>query len=132
AEQVPAAVAPEGRRAFTLSMCAEPAATVSELVIQLVFLKQAVLPDQGISFNGSWPNFEAHATDELLFPTGSYTHHIPAHQALNYHFKPSQIQEGWNEIVVFNGSHAEMPWWAAPERINEGAVCIVSVELAVR
>ncbi|HVF10811.1 MAG TPA: hypothetical protein VNA16_08410, partial [Abditibacteriaceae bacterium] len=73
AEQVPTTVAPEGRRAFMLSMCAEPAATVSELVIQLVFVKQAVLPDLGISFNGSWPNFEAHPTDELLFPTGSYT-----------------------------------------------------------
>jgi len=131
AEQVPATVAPEGRRAFTLSMCAEPADALSELVVQLVILKQEVLPVLGISFNGSPPNFEAQPTDELLFPTGSYTHHIAAHQALNYHFKPAQIREGWNEIVVFHGGHPESPWWSAPEKINEGAVCIVSVELAV-
>ena len=43
-------------------------------------------------------------TDRLLFPTGIYTHHLPEHTALNYRFKAADIRDGWNEVLVINGS----------------------------
>ena len=120
AEQIPAILEPDWRRAFRLTMCAEP--NERELTIQIVVEKQESVPELGVSFNGSWPSFEATTTDELLYPTGVYTHHVPENQALNFRFSSSLILEGWNELVVFNGAHDR----------STPAIKIVSVELGVR
>ncbi|MSR65663.1 MAG: hypothetical protein EXS18_07790 [Verrucomicrobiae bacterium] len=45
-----------------------------------------------------------------------------------YRLSGRQIKEGWNEIVVFNGSHAR----ATPEERQANSVCILSMELAVK
>jgi hypothetical protein len=127
AEQVPQVIEPEGKQAFRLSMCREPADCGLALTIQVVVEKGDALPDLGVCFNGSWPNFEPTPTDELLLPTGIFTHHIPEHQAFNYAFDAGLIQEGWNEVVVINGSHAS----ATPEERRSNSVRIVSVELAL-
>lgn len=128
AEQIPVNIAPGEHRAFRLSMCAEPANARLELIIQLVLEardtnnEQRVTNDAfGISFNGSWPNFDAQATDALLFPSGDFTQHIPVHDAFNFRFPVSQVREGWNEVVVHHGGAKP----ATPAKI-------VSVELAVR
>jgi len=127
AEQMPVILEAEWRRSFRLSMCAEPVEANLELVLQLVVMRKEQFPDLGVSFNGSWPTFDARSVDELLFPTDRYTHHLPEHAAFNYHLKSAQVKEGWNEIVVFNGSHKT----TTPEERIAGSVCIVSIELAV-
>ena len=128
AEQVPVVVEPDSKQPFRLPMCAEPADRPLDLVIQVVVEKRDDLPDLGVSFNGSWPNFDARPTDELLFPTGAYTHHVPEHQAFSYASDVSSIREGWNEILVINGSHKR----ATPQERQAHSVRVVSVELAVR
>ena len=128
AEQVPVIIEPDSKQPFRLPMCAEPADRGLKLVVQLVAEKKDDLPDLGVSFNGSWPNFEAQPTDELLFPTGAYTHHVREHQAFNYAFDVSAVREGWNEILVLNGSHRR----ATPQERQAHSARIVSVELAVQ
>ena len=128
ADQVPVILEPEWRRSFRLAMAAEPKGSELELVIQLVLEKTAKTPDLGVSFNGSWPTFAAAQTDRLLFPTGIYTHHLPEHQALNYRFKVSEIRDGWNEVLVINGSRAK----GTPEERRAHSARILSVELGVR
>jgi hypothetical protein len=130
AEQVPAILEPQWKRAFTLSMAAEPRDAGMELVIQLVVERNeggAPLPDLGVSFNGSWPSFDAEATDRLLFPTGAYTHHVHEHAAFNYRLGADLIREGWNEVLVFNGSKERAD--RAARRANSAT--IVSLELGV-
>jgi hypothetical protein len=134
-EQLPAWIEPEMRRGFTIPMCAEPSDAQLELLIQVVVERPApnhesriTNHDLGVSFNGSWPNFEAQPTAELLFPASIYTHHIASHQAFNYRFPVSTIREGWNEVVVYNESHQRA---SLHERLAN-AVNVVSVELAVK
>jgi hypothetical protein len=128
AEQVPVLLEPESKHPFRLSMCAEPADRDLELVIQLVTERTEKVPDLGVGFNGDWPSFAAKETDRLLFPAGRYTQHAPEHRALNYQFEAPSIREGWNEVLVFNGSHERK----TPEERRANTVNIVSVELAVR
>jgi hypothetical protein len=128
AEQVPAVLEPHSKRAFRLAMAREPPETDLELVIQVVVEKTENSPDLGVSFNGSWPTFAAEQTDRLLFPTGIYTHHTREHRALNYRARVSDIRDGWNEVLVINGSRQRA---TAAERSAHSAR-IVSVELAVR
>lgn len=126
AEQVPAILEPDWRKAFRLSMCREPAGM--EATVQLVVEKKDALPDLGVMFNGSWPNFHAARTDELVVPTGPFTHHIGENTAFNYTFDGAVIREGWNEIIVTNGSHQK----ASPQERVKNSVNIQSVEIAVR
>jgi hypothetical protein len=81
----------------------------------------------GASFNGCWPSFAGEATDRLLFPTGIYTHHVKEHVAWNFRFDAGSIKEGWNEVLVFNGSHERK---TAEERAAN-SLHVVSVELGV-
>lgn len=127
AEQVPAILEPEWKKAFRLSMCAEPAQANLELTVQLVVERTETLPDLGVSFNGSWPTFESVETDRLLFPTGVFTHHIAEHRGLNFRVPVSAIKEGWNEVLVLNGSHKR----ATLAERRENSAIILSVELAV-
>ncbi|MBI3922240.1 MAG: hypothetical protein HY318_12545 [Armatimonadetes bacterium] len=135
-EQLPAILEPQWRRAFRLPMCAEPTDRELNLVIQVVVERTETPPDIGVSFNGSWPNYDAQPTDELVFPTGPFTHHVAEHQASNFHFRADQIVEGWNEIVVYNNrlffdsiTTGRRP---DPRQRRELAFCIVSIELAVK
>jgi hypothetical protein len=125
-DQIPAVIEPQATRAFRLSMAAEPAKSDLELIIQLVVDRTDKTPDLGVSFNGTWPTFESKETDRLLFPTGIYTHHLPEHRALNFRMPLSEIRDGWNEVVVLNGSKQK----DAKER-QENSARIVSVELGV-
>ncbi len=128
AEQVPMVLEPGWKQPFRLPMCSEPAGSGLGVVVQLVVEKMEPAPDLGVSFNGSWPNFRAAPTDELLFPTGVYTQHVPEHQAFNYEFDVSAVREGWNEVLVFNGAHAP----ATPQERPAHSARIVSVEVGVR
>jgi hypothetical protein len=128
AEQVPAVIEPDGKRAFRLSMAAEPADANLELAVQLVVERSGTAPALGVSFNGSWPTFEAEESDRLLFPTGVFTHHLAEHQAWTYRFPVAEVRDGWNEFLVLNGSHKKA---TAAER-QENSVRVLSVELAVR
>jgi hypothetical protein len=126
--QVPVILEPNWRREFILSMCREPAIANLQLTVQVVFEKKAAAPDLGVSFNGGWPNFEAQISDELVFPTGPYTHHVPEHQAFNFQFNVEEIKEGWNTLVVFNNSQKR----STTEERQENSVHIVSIELGVK
>jgi hypothetical protein len=128
AEQLPALIEPEWKQAFRLTMCAEPADRDLELVIQIVTERTDKVPDLGVSFNGGWPNFTAQETDRLLFPAGRYTHHTSEHRAFNYRCTAPSIREGWNEVLVLNGSHERK---TAEER-RANTVSVASVELAVK
>jgi hypothetical protein len=99
-----------------------------ELVVQVVVEKRDGLPELGVSFNGSWPSFENVATSELLFPNRPATHHLPEYRAYNTVFGVDAIREGWNEVVLYNGSHQRS---TEQERLAN-AVTVVSVELGVR
>lgn len=126
--QVPVILEPNWRREFSLSMCQEPANTNLQLTVQLVFEKKAAAPDLGVSFNGGWPNFQGQPSDELVFPTGPYTHHVPEHQAFNFQFPVAEIKEGWNTLVLFNNNQERS---TAKER-HENSVHVVSIELGVK
>ena len=128
AEPLPALIEPDGRRTFALPMCAEPAQAGLGLTVQVVVEKTEALPGIGVSVNGSWPNFEALATDELLFPNGPFTHHLPAHRALNFAFPITTVRDGWNEITVYSGGQRT----AGTEGRQADAIRIASIELAAR
>lgn len=95
--------------------------------MQLVTERDDKATELGLSFNGSTPDFEGHATDRLLFPAGDFTHHTPNHRARNYRLPASAIREGWNEVLVFNGNRRASPTL----KDRDGTVRILSVELAV-
>jgi hypothetical protein len=121
ADQLPITLEPGDQHAFSLSMCAEPDAELSnllELVVQVVVEKRDEAPPFVVRFNGSLPNGEVRATDELLFPTGIFTRHMPKNEAWDVHFMARDIKEGWNELLILNG--------------HSGTARIVSLELAVR
>lgn len=126
AEQLPLVLESQWRRALRLPMCAEPE-NISRLTIQVVVKKAEQQPVPGVSFNGSWPNFEAAPTDELIVPTGIYTHHTAEHTAFNFSFEAGRIKDGWNEIIVYNDTR----FTAVPSPNPQSAMHIVSVELAV-
>jgi len=123
----PAVLGPGERRAGRLPMCAEPDDTGMEFVVQVVVRGQDALPPVGVYLNGCWPNFSSTPDERLLVPVATMTHHIPDHMGLNFHFSVSSIREGWNEIVVMNGTPKDH--WADQ---SKDTVTIVSLEAAVR
>jgi len=123
----PTVLGPCERRACRLPMCAEPEHTELELVVQVVVQKKDKLPPVGVYLNGCWPNFDATPDDRLLFPVATMTHHTPDHLGLNLTFPLSSIREGWNDIVVMNGTPKD--FWS--DQSGE-TVTVVSLELAVR
>lgn len=128
AEQIPVSVEPEQKRVFRLTMAAEPADKDLELEVQVVTDRTETEPQLGISFNGSWPRYDATPTDRLLFPTGIYTRHAENHRAFNVRFPVSKIRDGWNEVTVFNGRKESK----TPQEQALATCRIVSVELAVK
>ncbi len=124
-EQLPVLLEPQWRRAFRLPMCAEPPGM--SLTIQLVLEEHGTLPPLGVSFNGSWPNYQAEETDRLLFPVMECARHIPTHRALNYRFSADAINEGWNDIVVYHGGSERADW----EQRRDNTVLLAGIEVAV-
>ena len=116
--QLPAVIAPSEHHAFKLPMCAEPKNKNLELVLQLVIKNIEKAPVIAVSFNGSWPQTRNERSTKLLFPCGSLSEHIQEHTGFDYRIPLQKIEEGWNEIVVENGSQ---------EPLN-----VVSIELAVK
>jgi hypothetical protein len=98
-----------------------------ELIVQIIAARSDRVLLPGVSFNGSWPIFEAQLTDELLFPVAPFTHHKPEYQAFNFRFSASEVNEGWNEITVYNGSRQPVTLG----QCCDYAIHIESVELAV-
>ena len=127
-DQLPDILEPDWRHAYRLPMCAEPTDCGLKLIIQVVVDRRDDLPALGVSFNDSWPTFETQATDELLFPQLAHAFHLPEYTAFNYIFDVVEINEGWNEISVYNGSHER---GTAEERCRN-SVTIRSIELAIR
>ena len=72
-------------------------------------------------------SYQATPTDSLLFPVLDCVRHIPTHRALNYRFPAEIINEGWNEIIVYNGN-AER---ADEQQRRDHSVMLLSIEVAV-
>ena len=125
--QFPEIIEPDWRKAFRISMCAEPADKNLQLTIQVILERKEKQPDIGVSFNGSWPNFEATPTDDLLFPAGKYSKIHSTHQAFNYTFDVNLIKEGWNEMILYNETHEK----ATPEQRAANSAHVVAIELSV-
>lgn len=127
-EQLPQYFEPTTQRRFHIPMCAESAKL--ELTVQVVFEKPAgaaALPEFGVSFNDSWPNWNSSRTDALLTPVGDLTHHAPENTALNFRFPASAIREGWNELVLAHGGSDP----GEPAKRREQGVRVVGIELLV-
>jgi hypothetical protein len=128
ADQLPTSIEPDTKRPFRLSMCAEPADAKLELVVQVVVEKTDVVPEIGVSVNGCWPRFDGVESDRLVFPTSTYTHHVPENRAYDFRLPVSHIRDGWNEVLVYNGSHKK---GTLMER-RANTLSIVGLDLAVR
>jgi hypothetical protein len=142
-EQLPQLMRPRWRRLFRLPMCGEPEGSGRDLVIQVAVEDQEQLLRIGVSFNGSWPNFESLESRALLYPAVSrksgsaakegnvaLTHYMPEHRAFNYTFPASVIREGWNDIALYYGGSDPVVGRAAEH--ENPPVCVVNIELAVR
>ena len=116
-EQLPVRLAPKHRRALRIPLCAEPAGTGLELVIQVITDRAESGGDCGVSVNGGWPVFARRETADLLFPAGPYTMHVEEHRAWNYTLDCGVIRDGWNEITLSNES--------------DGELAVIGVELAI-
>jgi hypothetical protein len=116
-EQLPVRIAPKHRRALRIPLCAEPKEAGLTLVVQVIAERSAAGGECGVSINGAWPVFARTVTADLLFPAGPYTQHVDEHLAWNYAFDCGVIQDGWNEITLYNESAEEL--------------AIVAVELGV-
>lgn len=92
-----------------------------------VVRKQEKLPPVGVYIHGGWPNFSSTTDERLPFPVASMTHHVPDQMGLDFRFPLSSIREGWNELVVMNGTPRNH--WADQAK---DVVSIVSLEAAVR
>lgn len=128
-EQVPSILEPGWRKAFRIPMCKEPEGSKLGVIIQVIIRKNDYLPDVGVSFNGTWPNFESSITDHLLFEEGiSFTKHAPEHIVFNFSFSIDKIKEGWNEIIVYNGNYKNT---TLDERIQH-SICIEGIEAGIK
>ncbi|MDA0839048.1 MAG: hypothetical protein O3B01_25815 [Planctomycetota bacterium] len=134
AEQLPVFIEPGGWKSFRISLCAEPLDAGLELEAQIVLARSGTgtssepRPKLGVSLNGSWPTFDGKPSDQLLMPTGAYTHHLPEHEAWNYPLNLASLQDGWNEIVLY---HNQDHYYPHP-RCLEAPLHVIGVEMAVR
>jgi len=107
-EQLPVRIGPKHRRALRIPLCAEPADAGLVLVVQVIAERAHAGGDCGVSLNGRWPVFARVATEDLLFPAGPYARHVEEHLAWNYTLDCAVIQDGWNEVVLYNDSADEL------------------------
>lgn len=126
--QVPFILEPRWRCALRVPMCAEPGDAGLEMIIQVVINAKDTDPGIEVSFNGSWPQKQGKVTDELLFPAGPLTHHVPEHQAFNFPFDIADIREGWNDIIVYNPGEL----YIAEQARQSGTIRVVSVEIGIK
>lgn len=127
-EKLPEHIEPRSRRSFFIPMCAEPLDSgLSTVKIQVVVEKKIKDLVIGVSFNEGWPNFECEKTNKLICPSGKYVNTSDNHIAYTYEFPVCVIQEGYNEIAVFN-------WFELPEddkKREEDTIRVMSVEVSV-
>ena len=134
AEQLPAYVEPGCWRAFELGACSEPAGCGRALFVQVVIDRahsgpsDCPPPELGVSLNGSWPTFEGTVTDQLILPTGIYTHHVTEYEAWEYGIDLSLLRDGLNEILLIHSDDTCDPSPA----FGGNPIRIVGLELAVR
>jgi len=107
-EQLPVRIAPKHRRVLRIPLCAEPAGAGFVLVVQVIADRAQAGGDCGVSLNGCWPVFARTVTEDLLFPAGPYARHVEEHVAWNYTLDCGVIQDGWNEVVLYNESAEEL------------------------
>lgn len=127
AQQLPASIEPATSKTFRLSMCREPEDAGLELVVQLATERSDASPDLGVSLNGGYPNYDRRETERLIFPAGNYTHHLPEYRVVEFRFPVAGIQDGWNEVQVYNGNHN----YATPAERRDNTVRVISLELGV-
>lgn len=101
--QLPLVLPPTVYHPFRLPMCAEPAGSGLEVVVQVVVKTGGRPGPLPVSFNAGWPRLAAEAAEPLLFPCGSLTRHVAGHAGREVRFPLELVREGWNEIVVENG-----------------------------
>jgi len=102
-EQVPAVLEPQSRRAFRLSLCAEPTNHDLAMVVQVIVERPGrESPVLGVGVNGCWPKYDSQKTEEFVFPVGIHTHVPARHVGFNFVFDAKDIREGWNEFTVYN------------------------------
>jgi hypothetical protein len=118
-----------GWRRFDFAMCAEPADRGLSLTAQVVVDRADALPPLGVALNGMWPTFDAQPDDRLLVRTGDLTRHTQQHVGLNFELPLERVRDGWNELIVYDGSGNGDP---RPGFREVKLTRIVSVELAVR
>jgi hypothetical protein len=127
ADQLPALIEFDSRRAFRIPMARESLSKGLALKLQIVLEKQENVPQLGVSFNGSWPTFDGEPTDQLFFPIGSLNRYGEEFRAFNFRLDPATIKEGWNEIVIYCGQHKPLATRNRAETMR-----VVSIELAVQ
>jgi len=129
AEPLPATLAPQDRLTLRLPMCAEPTDRGLQLVVQVVMEDGPHdNGDVGVALNGDWPSYDGRGTDRLLFPTTLHSTHVSGHRACNFAFPVGLIREGWNELVISNGTAED----TTPPQPPRPAFRIMAVELAVQ
>ncbi|MEO7599643.1 MAG: twin-arginine translocation signal domain-containing protein [Opitutus sp.] len=116
--QLPVVLLAGSSHPFRIPMMAEPTDQKLELVVQVVLKADESFAEMPVSFNRCWPVIEHTATDRLLFPCGSLTHHALENRGYDFRFPISLVSQGWNQVVVENGG-------AQP-------ITVACIELAIR
>jgi len=116
--QLPVVLNAGWQHSFRLPMCEEPPDRNLELVVQVILKAGEKFTALPVSLNGCWPTIECTPNDQLLFPAGSLTHHVPENTGYDFKFPVLLIRDGWNEIIVENG--------------GSQPITVVCIELAVR
>ncbi|MFO0916916.1 MAG: hypothetical protein U0872_01195 [Planctomycetaceae bacterium] len=127
AQQLPANIEPTTSKSFRLSMCREPTDAGLELVVQVIVDRTDVVPELGVSFNGGYPVYDCRETDQLIYPAGNFTHHLPEHRAVEFRLPAADIREGWNIVQIYNGSHQ----YATPQERRDNTMRVVGLDLGI-
>lgn len=99
---LPEWIAPSHCRAFRLPMCTEPQEAGLKLLVELIVERKRTESRPAVSINGHFPSAEYIKTDRILFASGDYGTLLPEHEGFVFSFSTAAIEEGWNEITVFN------------------------------
>ena len=101
---LPELIPPSAARTWRLPMMKEPedmALTVQAAVEE----KEGASPRLAVAVNHCWPRATAESTQKLLFPSGDFDRLPEGCTGYNFTLPVSLLEEGWNEITVFNLAH---------------------------
>ena len=99
---LPEFIWPSASRTWRLPMMAEPGGDLVLRIQAAVERKAGVTPQLAVTINHHWPQAECVCTNKLLFPAGDYDELLEGHMGFTFTLPAGLIQEGWNEITVFN------------------------------